>query len=146
MPGPPRGRRLFIIQHSFVRMIRYFGRLGKAKLILWCYLAWYVAIVSQYFDPSPILWVSSLGISFVIGFALYLSTRQVNHRPPGWVIFRLFLMPFCVSSYSALIKGKGFILLFPRDARTFLLGLLACGAVFAIHFVCRFAQSPHSIR
>ncbi|MEO6870665.1 MAG: hypothetical protein ABI233_00425 [Chthoniobacterales bacterium] len=117
-------------------MIRYFGGLGKSKLILWCYLAWYVAIVAQYFDPSPILWISSVGIALVIGLALNLSTRQANHRPEGWVVFRLFLMPFCVSSYSALIKGKGFILLFPREARPLLVGLLACAAVIALHLVC----------
>lgn len=120
-------------------MIRYFGRLGKSKLILWCYLAWYVAIVAQYFDPSPMLWISSVGISLVIGLALNLSTRQANHKPDRWVIFRLFLMPFCVSSYSALIKGKGFILLFPSESHTFLIGLLACMAVVVFHFACRLA-------
>jgi hypothetical protein len=29
-----------------------------------------------------------------------------------WQTFRLFVMPFCVSSFSALVKGKGFILIF----------------------------------
>lgn len=121
-------------------MIRYFARLTPSKLILWCYLAWYVAIVSQYFEASQILWISSVGIAFMIGLALNLATRQANHRPDRWVIFRLFLIPFCVSSYSALIKGKGFILLFPPDGRTFLLGLCACAGVMAFHLVCRLAR------
>ena len=120
-------------------MIGYFARLSPSKLVLWCYLAWYVAIVSRYFDPSPIIWISSVGIAFMIGIALNLSTRQANHRPDRWVVFRLFLMPFCVSSYSALIKGKGFILLFPPDGHTFLLGLCACAGVVVFHFVCRLA-------
>ena len=30
-------------------------------------------------------------------------------------MLRLFLMPFCVSSFSQLIKGKGFVLVFPPD-------------------------------
>ena len=118
-------------------MIRYFARLTPSKLILWCYLAWYVAIVSQYFEASRILWISSVGISFMIGLALNLATRQANHRPDRWVIFRLFLIPFCVSSYSALIKGQGFILLFPPDAHTFLIGLGACTGVVAFHRLCR---------
>lgn len=103
-------------------MIRYLARLTPSKLILWCYLAWYVAIVSQYFEASRILWISSVGIAFMIGLALNLATRQASHRPDRWVIFRLFLIPFCVSSYSALINGKGFILLFPPDVHTFLIG------------------------
>ena len=27
-------------------------------------------------------------------------------------MFRLYLMPFCVSSFAALIKGRGFVLVF----------------------------------
>ena len=26
----------------------------------------------------------------------------------GWALFRLFLMPFCVSNFSSLVKGRGF--------------------------------------
>jgi hypothetical protein len=123
---------------SYILVIfRYFAQLSRSKLVLWCYFAWYLAIVSQNFDPSLLLWVSSLAIAVVIGLALNLSTRQKGHRPEGWVVFRLFLMPFCVSSYSALIKGKGFILLFPPDAHTFFFGLLACAAVVVFHFACR---------
>ena len=48
-------------------MIRYFARLPLSKLILWCYLAWYVAIVAMYFDAAPTLWISSVGLSVVIG-------------------------------------------------------------------------------
>jgi len=32
-----------------------------------------------------------------------------------WQTFRLFAMPFCVSSFSSLIKGKGFWLIVPPD-------------------------------
>ena len=98
-------------------MIRYIARVELPQLILWCYLAWYVAIILQYFDATPALWISSLGIAGIIGFALTLATRQKGKRADGWVIFRLYLFPFCVSSYSALIKGKGFILLFPTRNR-----------------------------
>ena len=122
-------------------MIDYFSRLTPSKLILWCYLAWYVAIVSRYFDPSPILWFSSLGMSLLIGFALNLATRQPGQRTDRWVVFRLFLIPFCVSSYSALIKGKGFILLFPPDATSLITGAIACLGVIALHFISRIVSS-----
>lgn len=82
-------------------------------MILWSYFFWYVVVV-RYFDPNPRLWATSLGLSVIIGFALYLSARtgKAKARMDRWSIFRLFLMPFCVSSFADLVKGKGFILIF----------------------------------
>jgi hypothetical protein len=98
--------------HGFP-MLRYIATLSTARRVLWCYLIWYLCVVSLHFDPSPVLWASSLGMSGIIGLALLLSTSGLRSANDGWTTFRLFLMPFCVSSYSALIKGKGFILIFP---------------------------------
>lgn len=108
-------------------MLRYLATLPAARIILWCYLLWYLCIVVLYWDPSPVLWVTSLGMSGIIGFALLLSTTGNGRRPDRWTVFRLFLMPFCVSSYSALIKGKGFLLIFPPDLveNTLPLGIIA---------------------
>jgi hypothetical protein len=94
----------------------YLSQLSAGKTVLWCYLIWYVVTVTRYFDPSPAIWLNSLGISAVIGFALMLSFgrgRRSDGRPDGWQTMRLFLMPFCVSSFSTLIKGQGFILIAP---------------------------------
>ena len=118
-------------------MIRYFARLSTSKLVLWCYLAWYSAVVCLYFEASAALWISSLGLSFFIGMALILATRQPNQNTDFWTAFRLFLIPFCVSSYSGLIKGRGFILLFPPARRSLLICSLACLGVVAFHFICR---------
>ena len=53
---------------------------------------------------------------------------------------RLFLMPFCVSSFSQLIKGKGFVLVFPPDLHEIAISLAACAAfVFAVLIVKRLA-------
>jgi hypothetical protein len=125
-------------------MISYFARLNLSRLILWCYLAWYVAIVGWYFDPSPMLWISSLGISVVIGIALNLATHQPEQSRDRWVVFRLFLIPFCVSSYSALIKGRGFVLVFPPDRRALLTGVAACAGVLAMHLACRFVHASRT--
>src|ERR1035438_273960 len=114
-------------------MITYFARLNRPRLILWCYLAWYIAVVCLYFDASPVLWISSLGISLLIGFALNLATRQPNQKIDRWIVFRLFLIPFCVSSYSALIKGRGFILLFPPNLSSLLVCSLSCFGVIVLH-------------
>ncbi|MEO5915123.1 MAG: hypothetical protein ABIS50_12885 [Luteolibacter sp.] len=112
-------------------MLRYFAAISTGRLVLWCYLIWYVCMVSLYFDASPVLWLSSVGMSGIIGLALLLSTSGNGSRPDGWTIFRLFLMPFCVSSYSALIKGKGFLLIFPPVVRENLIGL-GCVATFLV--------------
>lgn len=113
-------------------MLRYFASLSTGRLVLWCYLIWYLCMVSLHFDPSAILWLSSLGMSGVIGLALILST---SGQRDGWTTFRLFLMPFCVSSYSALIKDKGFILIFPPELRENLIGLGCLLAFLIVHRV-----------
>ena len=95
-------------------MFDYFASLRTGKVVLWCYLIWYANTVVLYFDPRYSIWLNSVGISLVIGFALQLSVTKTAPAPPDyWQTFRLFLMPFCVSSFSSLIKGKGYILVFP---------------------------------
>jgi len=123
---------------------KYILELRRPKLILWCYLIWYFAIVCQYFDPSPGLWLTSVGISAVIGFALNLAAAQNNQRLERWVVFRLYVFPFCVSSYSALIKGQGFFLLFPTDWKPLLVAILSCalflGVIYLIQISLRKKQ------
>jgi hypothetical protein len=97
--------------------IRYLTGLNTARQILWSYLLWYLVVLVRYFDPSPRVWLTSIGLSGIVGFALYLSTAGTSHatRLEKWQLFRLFLMPFCVSSFAALVKDHGFILIFsPR--------------------------------
>ena len=94
-------------------LVRYLAGLNAARTILWCYLIWYLTAVALYFDPSPSLWLTSIGIAAIMGYALWLSA--VN-SPTGrisigrWQLFRLVMAPFAVSSFAALIKGKGFFL------------------------------------
>jgi hypothetical protein len=108
--------------------MRYFANLSAGRMVLWCYLIWYLYVATRYFDPSPALWLSSVGISAIIGIALLLSTWNAHSRIASWVTFRLFLMPFCVSSFAALIKGRGFILVFSASLRENLQAILLCAA------------------
>ena len=116
----------------------YIRNLNRGRLILWCYLVWYLVVLIRYFDPAPQLWLTSLGLSAIIGIALYLSATAgaTKVKLDRWSIFRLFLMPFCVSSFAALVKGKGFILVFSPRLNENLLAVavcvLFCGIVFAI--------------
>jgi hypothetical protein len=114
--------------------VRYFANLSAGKIVLWCFLIWYLVTTINHFDPAPSIWLNALGISAVIGVALYLSVREPGRPPPDrWTMLRLFLMPFCVSSFSSLIKGRGFVLVFPPDLREIAISFAACaGFVIAV--------------
>jgi len=112
--------------------MRYWLTLPTGKVVLWCFLIWYCSTVIQHFDPTPGIWLNALGISAIIGVALYLSVREPGKPPPDrWTTLRLFLMPFCVSSFSQLIKGRGFVLVFPPDLHELGVSVAAC-AIFLI--------------
>jgi hypothetical protein len=122
--------------HS-VTLLRYFGSLPPRKLILWCYLIWYLVTVAFLFAPSPSLWLNSAGISLVIGVALQLSVSGANPKEKRWQIFRLFLMPFCVSSFAALIKDQGYVLIFPTKISILCTSVCACAVFVAVSFTLR---------
>ncbi len=123
-------------------MFRYLANLSPGKTVLWCFLLWYAATVIHHFDPAPAIWLNALGISAIIGIALYLSVREPGKAPPDrWTVVRLFLMPFCVSSFSQLIKGKGFVLVVPPDAREIAISLAACAAFVIAVFAIRKLKS-----
>ena len=44
----------------------YLAKLETGKLILWCYLIWCLVTLCFYFDPSPAIWLNSIGISAII--------------------------------------------------------------------------------
>lgn len=90
--------------------IQYLYEIKLDKAILWCYLIWYVVVVCFHFDPSLKIWINSMGISAVIGTGLMLSVSSSKGKRDHWQAFRLYFMPFCVSSFSALIKDQGFII------------------------------------
>jgi len=73
--------------------------------------------------------LNSLGISVVVGYALFLSTgpgtiERLMQR--FWESLRLFMCPFLVSSFSSLVKGKGFMLLFSPLLADNLVAASAC--------------------
>lgn len=126
-------------------MLRYFARLNFSRKVLWCYLLWWLHTVVHHFDPSPRLWINSVGISGIIGTALLLSTRTSSQgitKLDGWQIFRLFLMPFCVSSFAALVKSAGFILVFPPSLAENLSGLGVIAAFLATTWMLERVMSP----
>lgn len=113
-------------------LLRYLAGLTWPRIVLFCYLIWWLLTVHRHFDASPRLWLSSLGLSAIIGTALYLSTTfgaRARTHLDAWQVFRLYLMPFCVSSFAALIKDHGFVLVFEPTLRHNLQNA-ACCALF----------------
>lgn len=112
-------------------LIQYFYEIKLDKAILWCYLIWYVIVVCFHFDPSVKIWINSIGISAVIGTGLMLSVSSSKGERDYWQAFRLYLMPFCVSSFSALIKEEGFIVFISPNIKETIVSVLGC-----VLFIC----------
>lgn len=127
------------LESNMKRLVDYLGSLRGGKIALWCYLLWYLAMAAFYFDPRPSLWLNSVGISVVIGTALVLSVIP----PAGlkamekWAVARLYMMPFFVSSFGALIKDRGFVAVFSPSLRDNLIAIGACALFVACAYLAR---------
>lgn len=120
-------------------MRRYLANLTPART----YAIWYVVNVWNHFDPKPRLWITSIGLSVIIGLALLLSpttSTTGKTKLDRWQIFRLFLMPFCVSSFAALVKDAGYILIFPTSLRENLIGLACILAFVALVWMIKLSS------
>jgi hypothetical protein len=121
-------------------LTRYLTNLSNGRLLLWCYFIWYLVVLVRYFDPNARLWLTSLGLSLIIGLALFISTAKAGAtsvKLERWQVIRLFLMPFCVSSFSALVKGKGFVLIFSPRPPELITAVALCGLLCACVAVLR---------
>lgn len=120
--------------------LRYLARLSLGRQILWCYLVWYLVFLVLYFDASLAIWLSALGVSALIGVAFLVGIEASPRRwrqLDRWMVARFFLIPFCVSSFSALVKGRGFIVIFSPVLGENALALGACGLFFALCWAAR---------
>ncbi|MDB6006169.1 MAG: hypothetical protein JWR15_3156 [Prosthecobacter sp.] len=107
-------------------LLRYLQHLSPSRTILWCYFIWWAVSITHHFEGTPRIWLTSLGLSGIIGAALILSTRPSSGtiaKTDPWVLFRFFLMPFCVSSFAALVKDAGYVLVFPPSLKENAIGI-----------------------
>jgi hypothetical protein len=121
-------------------MLRYLRNLSNGRLILWCYFIWYLVVLVRYFDPSLRIWGTSFGLCVIIGVALYVNTAYSGARRiylGFWQVVRLFMMPLCVSSFSALVKGRGFWLIFSPNPWEVGVALGICAGLCAATMIAR---------
>lgn len=117
---------------------RYLENTSFGKAVLWCYLIWYLVTVVFYFDPAPRIWLNSIGISAIIGVGLILSVSHPRGRKRDfWQTARLFIMPFCVSSFSALIKDKGYLLIFSPELKIIGISIGACSIFLTLTYMIK---------
>lgn len=118
----------------------YLAGLSRGRFVLWCYFIWWIVVLIRYFDPDPQIWLTSFGLSVIIGTALYINTTAsgtARVRLEPWPVFRLFLTPFCVSSFASLVKGRGFVLIFSPRWQEMAIALGACAALGALVLAAR---------
>jgi hypothetical protein len=118
-------------------LIQYLYEIKLDKAILWCYLIWYVTVVCFHFEPSVKIWINSIGISAVIGTGLMLSVSSSKGERDRWQAFRLYLMPFCVSSFSALIKEQGFIVFISPNIKEIIVSVSCCVLFISVILVVK---------
>ena len=125
-------------------MRSYLAGLNAGRFALWCYFVWWAVVAVRYFDPNPRIWLTSLGLSAIIGAALYLNTTRSGSsriRLEAWPAIRLFVIPFCVSSFAALVKDRGFILVFSPRWEESAVAAAICAAIAAAAWAAR-ATAP----
>ncbi|MDO8545476.1 MAG: hypothetical protein Q7S40_33965 [Opitutaceae bacterium] len=126
-------------------MIRYLASIDRRKMILWFAFLWYVAIVTCYASADPALWARAGGIAVIVGTILTLNAvpRTGRVRDLGfWPVFRFFLIPFCVSSFSTLTTNRAFFLIFPPNLNQTILAVAVIIVFIAGVLVARRLRRP----
>lgn len=126
----------------------YLAKLSNSMKILWCYLIWYVYFALKYFISNHDLWVRSLGIALLVGFALninaFCSIKGILRAEKAQV-FRFFAIPFCVSSFPVLISGKGFFVFFSPSMKENLSALSLCAFFMCLVWLSRMITNQSAV-
>lgn len=110
--------------------IRYLTRLDARRALLWSGFIWYAVLMGRHASLVPGAWVNAAGIALVVGLML-----TANAIPAGgtwrqldrWSLRRFFLIPFCVSSFSVVMRDTGLVVIFPRNLADNLIASAAVG-------------------
>lgn len=118
----------------------YQNFLDARIIILLLYLAWYLWIVINFTlpaDTAPVKWGTSILLSVFVGTALninaYIPPFEEHISLRRWAIFRFYIIPFCVSSYSNVSFYYNFIALFP--VHDYVTGVIGIGFVVGLGII-----------
>lgn len=124
--------------------LNYLGRLDMRRSLLWSGFIWYAVLMARHATLASGPWLNAVGIALVVGLIL-----AANAIPSGgtwrqlgrWPLLRFFLIPFCVSSFSAAMRDAGLVAIFPRDLAD---NLIAGAAVAAFLLATAAARSQRT--
>jgi len=123
-------------------VLRYLSQLSRGKAVLWCYLLWWGTIIFHHFKADLRLWGTSLGLSGIVAAALLINATNAGQtKLDRWQVFRFFVIPFCVSSFAASVRGEGFFLVFPPSMRETAFGLGIIGGFLLLVLLSRATNS-----
>ena len=107
---------------------RGLARLSPGRAAFVCYGIWYLAMMASYGSAAPQIWLTALGMGVIVGLGFVLSGMASLRSPEGgyWPVVRIFLIPFCVSSFSSVATSEDFLLIFAPDAGANLAAAAAC--------------------
>ncbi|MEM9337924.1 MAG: hypothetical protein AAGA66_04295 [Bacteroidota bacterium] len=96
------------------------------------YSSWYLFVVITNFDYQLQLWINAVVIAVFVGIALNASVEYSNFSRMN---VRLFIIPFAVSSYTGIVRGNDFFLIFPPDPVESVFGLICCVLVVTGYYL-----------
>lgn len=120
--------------------LSYLARLETRRLLLWSAFIWYAVTMARHATADPRVWLGAAGIAAVVGVMLTANAIPAggSWREPGfWPTLRFFLIPFCVASFSSVMREVGLVVIFPRHLPD---NLWAGGAVGAFWLLCAAAR------
>lgn len=108
--------------------------------LIFTYFVWYVWIISNFPLPPEVsnsVWPNAMCMSLFVGTVLnanaYIPPLKQHFYLRKWSIFRFYVIPLCVSSYSSIAQHHSFTLLFPvQDYKTGLIGIGISLSIFII--------------
>lgn len=119
------------------------GKLQGGRAVFVCYGIWYAVMVATYGSPRPGIWLTALGMGLIVGLGFVFSgmTSLSNAGGGYWPVIRIFLIPFCVSSFSSIATSRGFLLIFAPSASTNLLAATGCLLFLALWIGARWGRA-----